>query len=154
MYASFSHQVAAHVLLQTSCHLPRALEIQEGGDPGVFCPVPFSTKELRSRNEVCHSKHVHPGCHASAIQHTPPHMPHCLGPFLNSSHPCVVCIEPSLKRWQCSSQRSHSRDVLSNDMEVVLRTTIIKRFRGVRGPMSALLQALLAVWCQERTARS
>lgn len=75
------------------------------------------------------------------------------GPFLNSSHPCVVCMEPSLKRWQRYNQRSHSLDVVSNDMEVI-RTAIIKRFRGVRELMPVLLRVFLAVWCQERTAGS
>lgn len=62
-------------------------------------------------------------------------------------------MEPSLKRWQRYNQRSHALDVVSNDMEVI-RTAIIKRFRGVRELMPVLLRVFLAVWCQERTAGS
>lgn len=124
--------------------------VTQGSSVPSHCPQRNSDPEMRCATPNMFTLVVTP---PQSNTHTP-HMPHCLGPFLNSSHPCVVCIELSLKRWQCSNQRSHSLDVLSNDMEVVIRTPIIKRFRGVRGPMPALFQALLAVWCQERTARS
>ena len=96
LVGSYAMQVSSTRWQHGSSRKPLAtclehLRSQKGGDPGVFCPVPFFTKEFKSRNEVCHCTHVYTGCHTSAVQHTHTHTHASLsGPFLNSSYPGVV----------------------------------------------------------------